>query len=396
MNYNMPCDAPSWSETEFVLDLDSLAAHFERVHDRRCARGKRYRLAQICVLATLAKLCGEDRPWGMAQWAQVRQPILGPILSLPKRMPCHNTYRRIFATAISAAELDQLISAFLSQQARAGRSILIALDGKTLRGTIPTGQSQGVHLLAAYLPAEGIVLIQIAVESKENEIVAAPKVLASLDLQGKIVVGDAMQTQRSLSAQIIDAGGDYIWLAKDNQPQLRSDIEQWFAPETHVKGFSPSAKDFQTVRTVNKGHGRYEERSLTTSSLLNHYLDWPGVAQVFKLERRSVNTLTGEVRHEVVYGITSLTAQEAAAKRLLDLIRQYWSIENGLHYRRDKSLQEDATRMRDRNQAQNLAALNNLIVGLVLRQGWRYLPEARRHYAGCLPAALNLVFRSQG
>jgi predicted transposase YbfD/YdcC len=274
--------------------------------------------------------------------------------------------------------------------------VLIALDGKTLRGTIPAGQSQGVHLLAAYLPAEGMVLVQIAVESKENEIVAAPKVLASLDLRGKIVMGDAMQTQRELSVQINEAEGDYIWLVKNNQPQLHADIEQWFAPETHVKGFSAATKDFQTVRTVNKGHGRREERTLTTSSLLNDYLNWPGLAQVFKLERHVVNTATGEVRHETVYGITSLTAKKADAKRLNSLVRQYWGIENGLHYRRDRSLLEDATRMRNRNQAQNLAALNNLVVGLVLQQGWDYLPRARRHYAGCLSAALSLVFRAQG
>ncbi len=109
-----------------------------------------------------------------------------------------------------------------------------------------------------------------------------------------------------------------------------------------------------------------------------------------------VNIVTGEVRHKIVYGITGLTAQKADGKRLNTLVRQYWGIENGLHYRRDKSLQEDATRMRNRNQAQNLAALNNLVVGLVLRQGWRYLPQARRHYAGCLPAALNLIYRSPG
>lgn len=393
MNYSTPCDEGSWSESGFVLDMDSLAGYFERLRDQRCARGKRYRLAQICILATLAKLSGEDRPLGIAQWAQLRHKVLGPVLGLAKRMPSHNTYRRAFATAIQPAELDQHISAFLRQQA--GQSVLIALDGKTLRGTIAVGQNHGVHLLAAYLPGEGIVLVQMAVESKENEIVAAPKVLASLDLRGKIVMGDAMQTQRELSTQIIQDEGDFIWLVKDNQPQLRSDIEQWFAAETHVKGFSATAKDFQTAHTVNKGHGRHEERTLTTSSLLNDYLNWPGLAQVFKLERRSINTATGEVHHEVVYGITSLTAQKADAKRLNGLIRQYWGIENGLHYRRDKSLQEDATRMRNRNQAQNLATLNNLVVGLVLRQGWHYLPQARRHYAACLPAALNLVFRSQ-
>jgi predicted transposase YbfD/YdcC len=396
MNYNTPCDASSWLETGFVLDLDSLAVYFESLHDQRCARGKRYRLAQICILATLAKLSGEDLPSGIAQWARLRHEVLGPLLGLPKGLPCHNTYRRVFAKGVAAADLDQHVTGFLRECAKRERSILMALDGKTLRGTIPTGQSQGVHLLAAYLPAQGIVLVQMAVENKENEIVAAPKVLACLDLRGKIVVGDAMQTQRDLSVQIIEADGDFIWLVKDNQPTLRSDIEQWFAPETHVKGFSPVAKDFQTEHIVNKGHGRQEERSITTSSQLNDYLDWPGVAQVFKLERRSVNIATGELRHEVVYGITSLTAQEASPKRLIGLIRQYWGIENGLHYRRDKSLHEDATRISDKNQAQNLAAINNLVVGLVLTQGWRYLPVARRYYSACLPAALRLVFTKPG
>jgi predicted transposase YbfD/YdcC len=393
MNYSTPDADSTWLEAGFVADLDSLAAYFARLPDQRCARGKRYRLADVCILATLAKLSGEDHPLGMAQWAQLRQPILGPLLGLPKRLPCHNTYRRVLGDGVAPTNLDQQVSAFLRQPKRAGQSVLIVLDGKALRGTIPTGQSQGVHLLAAYLPAEGVVLVQVAVANKENEIVAAPKVLASLDLRGKIVMGDAMHTQRALSLQILAAEGDFIWLAKDNQPSLRRDIEQWFAPESHVKGFSPVAKDFQTARTVDKGHGRREERTITTSSMLNAYLDWPGVAQVFKLERRTVYLATGEVRHEVVYGLTSLSADKAPPKRLLSLIRQYWGIENGLHYRRDKSLHEDATRMRNTNLAQNLAALNNLVVGLVLTRGWRYLPEARRYYASSLPAALQLVFR---
>lgn len=95
-----------------------------------------------------------------------------------------------------------------------------------------------------------------------------------------------------------------------------------------------------------------------------------------------------------MYGITSLSASQASPKRLLGLIRQYWGIENGLHYRRDKSLHEDATRMCNPHQAQNLAVLNNLVVGLLSAQGWRYLPEARRYYAGCLSAALSLVFQN--
>lgn len=354
MNYTTDYNDSSWIETGFAVDMGSLYAHFERLQDQRHARGKRYQLAQICVLTTLAKLSGEDHPLGIAEWAQVRYNMLGPLLGLPKRMPCHNTYRRVLGQGVTATDLQHQVSAFLQASCEAGLSVLIAIDGKTLRGTIPKGQSQGVHLLAAYLPAKGVVLMQVAVESKENEIVAAPRVLASLDLRDKIVMGDAMHTQRELSVQIVAAGGDYIWLVKDNQPQLRTDIEQWFAPETHVKGFSPPAKDFQTAQSVDKGHGRREKRTLTTSSMLTDYVDWPSVAQVFKLERQVTNTTTGEFRQEIVYGITSLTTQKADAQRLNSLVREYWGIENGLHYRRDKSMQEDAThhpRLRSEDEA---------------------------------------------
>ena len=279
---------------------------------------------------------------------------------------------------------------------QSGRNVLIALDGKTLRGTIPTGHSQGVHLLAAYLPAQGIVLVQMAVENKENEIVAAPKVLASLDLRGKIVMGDAMQTQRELSVQIIEADGDYIWLVKDNQPTCAPTSSNGLHPKPMSKASARSPKTSRPCAPSTRGTAATRSAPSRPPACSTITSTWPGVAQVFKLERRSVNIATGEVRHEVVYGITSLTAEQAPPKRLISLIRQYWGIENGLHYRRDKSLHEDATRMRNTNQAQNLAAINNLVVGLLLAQGWRYLPEARRHYGGCLPAALNLVFQKPG
>jgi predicted transposase YbfD/YdcC len=373
-----------------------LAAYFERVPDQRAARGKRYRLGQVCLLAVLAKLSGEDHPLGIAQWAQLRQPVLGPLLGLAKRLPCHNTYRRVLGDSIRVADLDQHVSAFLQQCPGVGQSVVMVFDGKTLCGTIPTGQSQGVHLLAAYVPAEGIVLMQVAVANKENEIVVAPQLLAYLDLRGKIILGDAMHTQRELSVQILAGDGDFIWLVKANQPTLRDDIEQAFQPEHPVKGFSPLVTDFQSARTVDKAHGRHEERTLTASSLFNEYLNWPGVAQVFKLERRTVRLATGEVRHEIVYGLTSLSATEAPPKRLLHLVRQYWGIENGLHYRRDKTLHEDATRISNPSLAHNMATLNNLIVGLALTHGWRSLPAARRYYASSLPAALNLVFRKPG
>jgi predicted transposase YbfD/YdcC len=226
--------------------------------------------------------------------------------------------------------------------------------------------------------------------------VAAPKVLKALDLQGKIVMGDALFTQRDLSVQILQAGGDYVWRVKDNQPQLRQDIEQVCEPEVCGPGFSPTPKDFQTAHTTDKAHGRFEQRTLITSSVLREYADWPGLAQVFKLERRSVNLKAGTRRQEVVYGLTSLNASQASPSRLLALVRDYWGIENGLHYRRDKTLREDAPRMTHPTLAEAMAILNNLVVGLIIRQGWRYLPAAHRHFNARLSDALSLVLHGTG
>lgn len=387
-------DGSEGSGTGSVFASGSIGQYWSQLVDRRKPRGKRYALWQVCILALLAKLSGEDHIYGIAQWAQERSAVLGPLLGLGQRMPCHNTYRRVLGEWVTTTEFEQQATAYLREQSQ--HSELIALDGKTLRGTIPSGANQGVHLLSAYLPDAGVVLQQVAVASKENEIVAAPQVLAELDLQGKIVVADAMHTQRALSTQILDAGGDYIWIVKGNHPQLLADIEQLFQPEAYRPGFSPVTKDFKTAQMDNKGHGRRERRTLTTSSLLTGYLDWPGCAQVFKLERYAYIPATtpftvDSSRQETVYGITSLSAQQADAKRLNHLVRHYWQIENALHYPRDKTLREDTTRCTNRTLAQNLATLNNLVIALARRYQWRYLPQARRCFAANLQLAFHLV-----
>jgi predicted transposase YbfD/YdcC len=270
------------SEDGCVFDVGSLYDRFCQLTDKRKAQGKRYPLPLVLVLVILAKLCGEDHPYGIAQWGRGRQRILCEILAVDRStLPSHNTYRRVLGDAIEQAELQAIVSEHLTQPSGTGQSVLVALDGKTLRGSIPVGETRGMHLLAAYLPNEGIVLMQVAVANKENEISAAPKVLKSIDLRGKIVRGDALLTQRSLSTQIVEAGGEYVWLVKDNQPQLRQDIEQLFQPESCVPGFSPPPKDFRTDKTINTGHGRLEIRTLTTSCLLREYADWPHLEQVF-------------------------------------------------------------------------------------------------------------------
>ncbi len=182
MDYSTLCLEVTPPEEGCVFDAGSLYAQFERLVDKRHARGKRYRLELVLILVVLAKLSGEDQPSGIAEWVRLRTEPLREALAVSRpSLPSHNTYRRVLGEAVAVAELQALVSQFLTQPADAGQSVLIAIDGKTLRGSIPSGQTRGIHLLAAYLPAEGIVLMQVAVESKENEISAAPKVLKTLD-----------------------------------------------------------------------------------------------------------------------------------------------------------------------------------------------------------------------
>lgn len=377
----------------YVFDFGSLYVAFEELTDKRHERGKRYPLALVLALIVLAKLCGEDQPYGIAQWVRERQEQLAKLLGLARPcMPCHNTYRRILRDIVPTAALQEVVSRFLTKVCETANAWLISVDGKTLRGSVPAGQDQAVHLLAAYLPQAGVVLTQVAVEGKENEIRAAPRLLQSLDLRGKVVMGDAMLTQRQLSKQIVAGGGDFVWLVKNNQPQLRREIAELFQPPVCLPGASAPPDDFRSAHTTNKGHGRLEERRLLASSLLNDYLTWPHVRQVFKLEHQATFSDATQ-RTEVVYGLTSLTATEASAERLLGITRDYWGIEDGLHYRRDKTLHEDGTRMTRAPLAEAMAILNNLIIGLMHWQAWRFLPTARRYYSAHLENALALLLR---
>lgn len=149
--------------------------------------------------------------------------------------------------------------------------------------------------------------------------------------------------------------------------------------------------DFLTAKTVEKNGGHLEERSITTSSLLNDYLDWPHVAQVFKLERRFTCQVFGKVHHEIQYGLTSLTHQETSPDRLLEIVCSEWGIENGLHYRRDVTFQENHTRMTHKPLARAMATINNLVISLLQNQGFHNLASARCTFDANPAKALTLI-----
>jgi predicted transposase YbfD/YdcC len=192
----------------------------------------------------------------------------------------------------------------------------------------------------------------------------------------------------------LEAQGEYVFPVKENQPQLYKNIQSLFAPEYPKPGFGKIQTDFLTAQKVNKGHGRIEIRTLTTSEMLNTYAAWPGLAQVYRLERQFQwrrNGRSYRTSREVEFGITSLTRQEAAPERLLQIRRAHWGVETGLHYRRDVTMKEDATRMTVGNTGKVMASINNLVLALIRQAGFHNAAQARRCFAAHLAKTFALL-----
>lgn len=362
-----------------VFDHADLAAYLNQLTDIRSRRGKIYPLSLILTTVILAKLAGEDKPSGIAEWIRLRCAAFVELFNFKhQRMPCLNIIRWVLQSIISLDELEKVFNRYLYESYGGQESCLITIDGKTMRGTIPKGSTTGVHLLAAFLPEEGVVLKQVMVGAKANEISAASQLIQELDLKNKIVSGDALHTQRQLSAEILAKGGDYLWPIKENQPALLADVAQFFEPPQRYAGWPLPELPRTVAVTINKAHGRLEKRTLTLMVDEAQFLDWPGVRQVFRLERYVQQLDTGKETTDVVYGITSCGPDKANAEQMLELTRGYWAIENGLHYRRDVTLHEDATRISHPSLAQALATINNFVVALSHKLGYSNLASARR------------------
>ncbi len=276
-------------------------------------------------------------------------------------------------------------------------SVGIAFDGKAQRGRLACADQPEypVHMLSAVLHDLGIVLAQTPLdhtgEKAEAEQTAAPMLVARLDWTGGVLTGDALYCHRDLCEMVLDADGDYLLIVKENQVTMLRAIATLFASRADVALAAASlpAWDMREATTVDKGHGRREVRHLVASTVLNDYLDWPGLAQVMLIER--VWWERGERKTAARYGITSLPAAVASADRLLTLVRGHWQIENGLHYVKDVTLGEDRSLIHKGNGPSIMAILRDTVVSVLHRAGWRTIAERLRFYSGNPHAALALL-----
>lgn len=392
MDYSVSRVKQEYGATGILYDPGSVYEGLSKITDKRKARGKIYRLETILMIIVLAKLSGEDTPSGIAEWGKHHGKELVNLLQLNKpQMPSVNTYRRILAEVACQEEVERMVGKY-NQRGEHGE--VYGLDGKAVRGMRKKDEEGHEYLLSVYDVRHWKVLVQVEVGRKENEISKAPKALECVQIAQKVVTGDAMHTQKALSAQIVRQGGDYIFPVKENQLSLYKNIQQLFAPEYPKAGFGKIETDFQTVEKVSKGHGRLEKRILTTSEMLNSYATWPGLAQVYRLVRQFQWWRSGRCYRtscEVEFGITSLSRQKITPDRLLAFRRQHWGIETGLHYRRDVTFKEDATRMTIGNSGKVMASINNLVIALIRQAKFQNAAQARRWFAAHLPQAFALL-----
>jgi predicted transposase YbfD/YdcC len=375
-----------------VYDKGSVYGRLQRLTDRRKARGKRYKLSTILMIVFLAKLSGANTPTEIAEWGNHHQSEVELLLKVKhKRMPERSTYRRIVAYQLYEREIERLVGEY-NQQGEQGD--IYALDGKALLGMPKREDGTAEYALSVYDVQAGKTLSQVAVGQKENEITKAPEAIQLAKIAGKVVTGDALHTQNRLVQEILHEQGDYLLPVKENQPNLYKNIQSLFAPEYPKPGFGKIQTDFLTAQKVNKGHGRIEKRILTTSEMLNTYAAWPGLAQVYRLQRELQWWRQGrcyKTSCEVEFGITSLSRKQATPQRLLEIRRAHWRIETGSHYRRDVTLREDATRMRIGHGAKVMATLNNLILALIRQAGFVNAAQARRFFAAHLSETFSLL-----
>jgi predicted transposase YbfD/YdcC len=359
------------------ITVPPLAEALATIPDFRAARGKRHGLLPLLLLVCVAMLCGARGQSGIAAWGRdYGQPWLRRLGFTRGYGPSQPTLHRLFA-GVAYAAVEAALSAWAEQvMARAAPRGLegVALDGKTLRGSKQRGAADA-HLLAALSHRLGVVLGQVAVADKTNEIGAAGEFLLTLVLEGRVVTADALLTQRSLARTILDRGGDYLLAVKGNQPGLREDIALLFA--------DPALADtVQATEEVGQHGGRVETRRLAASAALVGYSDWPGLQQALRLERRVVAKATGAVlRQETAYAVTSLAPAEATPAQLLALWRGHWAIENKLHYVRDVTFDEDRAQARAGTVPQCMAAFRNLAIGRLRLLGAANIAAACRRCA---------------
>lgn len=356
----------------------SLSVHLEKLDDpRKNIWLRRHDLKEVVIMAICGVLCGADSFEDIELFAKCKKDWLGTFLSLPNGIPSHDTFSRIFARLNPV----QFRDSFLSWTQSLGKSFVgevIAIDGKTVRGSFDKSSgAKAIHMVSAWACANHIVLGQIKVDEKSNEITAIPKLLDLLDIKGCLITIDAMGTQKEIANKIISGEGDYILALKGNQGTLHEDIKLAFDGATPEK-LTERTSDFH--ETVEKAHGRIETRRYWISDdieWLSQSKAWVGFNSIGIVE--SIREEGEKVSYERRYFLCSI---EPIAKRLAQGVRGHWGVENNLHWVLDVIFNEDKSRIRTGHASENFNTLRKLSMAMIKQDKSKGSLKGKRKRAG--------------
>jgi len=341
-----------------ITRVGSLKTHFRALKDPRVVGRSQHLLIDIVVMAMYAVIGNCDDWPDIALFAKKRLTWFKRFLKLPRGVPSHDTFERIFA-ALDPRVFERCCLGWLREAANLVGVGHIAIDGKTLCGS--AGSTLGpLHLVSAWAGQARLCLGQVAVDGKSNEITAIPKLLELLDLHGALVTIDAIGCQKAIAKKIVAGGGDYVLVVKGNQQHLLEDIQQ-----TMMHALDGQLKEgaVRQHTTRDKGHGREEERSCVVVQHLADIRDrkaWPKLSSIGMCRRD--RTVNGETSTEVCYFIGS---RRMGARGYAQALRNHWGIENNLHWQLDVSFREDESRIENRYGAANLALLRKMALCLL-------------------------------
>jgi predicted transposase YbfD/YdcC len=341
----------------------SISAHFASLQDPRTGNATRHKLLDILVIAICAIICGADDWTDVELFGTCKETWFRTFLSLPHGVPSHDTFGRVFAR-LDPVQFRDCFLQWIRAVSILTEGQVISIDGKTLRGSQDgTIGKSAIHMISAWASANSLVLGQLKVDSKTNEITAIPELLHALAVDGCTVTVDAMGCQKDIAKAIVDKGGDYVLAVKDNQPALSQDIGLLF---DDLDKSGPRSYQYDRTETVEKGHGRIETRRCCVIAdpavvgALPAAAGWAKLRSVVRVqaERQTRTETTSSVRYYISSRVDSAAA-------LLKVTRTHWRIENSVHWVLDIAFREDESRVRKNNGAENFAILRHIALNLL-------------------------------
>lgn len=350
---------------EIGVIQQSLVKHFGGLKDPRVERTKKHQLTDILVIAILAIIGGAQGWEDIENYGISKQTWLKDFLALPNGIPSDDTFRRVFE-CIDPEALNQCFLNWVETLVTKMAGEIIPIDGKTIRGSYDRNQGKSaLHLISAWSSTQRLVLAQMKVEDKSNEITAIPALLELLDITGSIITIDAMGTQTEIANKIIEKKGDYVLALKANHPTLYNQVQQWFET-AQAQNFH--FVDVSYVKRIETGHHRTEIREVWTVPVtaipqLYQPKIWAGLPSLVMVV--PVRHLWNKTTREVQFYLTSLHSN---AQLIGQAIRKHWGIENEAHWTLDCTFASDACRIRSFHSPRNFAILRRIGLNALNRE----------------------------